>query len=224
MGLKIVLATRNQGKIREIKEILSGTGIETVTLDDCEPFDEPEENGSTFTENAMIKARATFEATGLPSLADDSGLEVDALGGAPGIFSARYGGEGLTDTDRCQRLLSELETVADGERTARFRCAMVLYPAPSTDDGAFSTEAETFAVEDTAFVTEGILDGIIARAPVGESGFGYDPVFYIDEMKGTAAEIGPEKKNSISHRYRALVEMKNLLTGGSGIVKDRNIE
>ena len=212
MGLRIVLATRNRGKIREIREILSGTGIEIVTLDECSPFDEPEETGSTFTENAMIKAKATFEATGLPSLADDSGLEVDALDGAPGIRSARYGGEGLTDTDRCRRLLSELEGVADEERTARFRCAMVLYPAPSTGDGAFATEG-------AAFATEGILDGMITRAPAGESGFGYDPVFYIEEMKGTAAEIGPEKKNSISHRYRALIEMKSLLTGGSGIVK-----
>ncbi|MBU8922095.1 MAG: RdgB/HAM1 family non-canonical purine NTP pyrophosphatase [Bacteroidales bacterium] len=210
MGLKIVLATRNQGKIREIREILAGTGIETVTLDDYDSFDEPEETGSTFTENAMIKAKATFEVTGLPSLADDSGLEVDALDGGPGIRSARYGGEGLNDIDRCRRLLSELEGVAAEGRKARFRCAMVLYPVPSTGEGAF--------------VTEGVLDGIIAREPAGENGFGYDPVFYIEEMKGTAAEIGPEKKNSISHRYRALIEMKSLLTGGSGIVKSENIE
>ncbi len=199
MGLSIVLATGNRGKISEIREILADTGIEVLTVDDLAAWPEPEETGDSFEENALIKAKAAWEATGHPALADDSGLEVDALGGRPGIFSARYGGDGLSDSDRCRRLLEELDGLPAERRTCRFRCSMVLYPSPF-DRGK-------------ALVTEGILEGVIAESMSGESGFGYDPVFYIPEKGMTAAELGSREKNRISHRYRALVEMKALLTG-----------
>jgi XTP/dITP diphosphohydrolase len=198
--MRLVIASHNAGKVAEISGILSGAGIELAGLDGFAPCPEPEENGSTFLENALIKARAAHEATGLPALADDSGIEVDALGGRPGIHSARYGGEGLSDAQRCGRLLEELEGVPAEERSARFRCVMVLYPAPGT--------------EDDALVTEGILEGVIAGEPSGSNGFGYDPVFYIPGEGKTAAEMDRAEKNSISHRYRALVEMRAMLERG----------
>lgn len=198
--MKIVVASHNAGKIAEISGILSGSGIELAGLDDFPPYPEPEETGDTFLENAIIKAKAAHEATGLPALADDSGIEVDALGGAPGIHSARYGGEGLDDRGRFTKLLSELAGKPDGERTARFRCVMVLFPAPET--------------ENETIVTEGILEGHIAFEPAGENGFGYDPVFFVPGAGKTAAEMDREEKNSISHRYRALVEMKAMLDRG----------
>lgn len=198
--MKIVVASHNAGKIAEISGILSGSGIELAGLDDFPAYPEPEETGDTFLENAMIKATAAHEATGLPALADDSGIEVDALGGAPGIRSARYGGEGLDDAGRYTKLLSALAGKPDEERAARFRCVMVLFPAPGPDGGAL--------------VTEGILEGRIALEPSGENGFGYDPVFYVPAAGKTAAEMDRAEKNSISHRYRALVEMKAMLDRG----------
>lgn len=199
---RIVIASRNRGKIGEITAILSGAGVELSSLDAFPPYPEPEETGTTFTENAMIKARAAFEATGLPSLADDSGIVVDALGGEPGVRSARYGGEGLTDAGRCEALLKAMEKVPAGERTARFMCVMVLFPAPRDPL--------------KAFVTEGILEGTIAFEPSGENGFGYDPVFFVPEKGKTVAMMSGGEKNAISHRYRALVEMKGLLCGWRG--------
>jgi XTP/dITP diphosphohydrolase len=198
--MKIVVASHNAGKVAEISGILSGSGIELAGLDDFPAYPEPEETGATFRENAMIKARAAHEATGLSALADDSGIEVDALGGEPGIRSARYGGEGLDDAGRYTKLLSELAGKSGEERTARFRCVMVLYPAPETDGDAL--------------VTEGILEGHIAFEPAGENGFGYDPVFFVPGAGKTAAEMDRAEKNSISHRYRALVEMKAMLERG----------
>ena len=198
--MRIVVASHNAGKIAEISSILSGSGIELAGLDELAPYPEPEENGKTFLENAMIKAVAAHEATGIPALADDSGIVVDALGGLPGVRSARYGGEGLGDGERGMKLLEELADVPDGERTARFICVMVLYPAPGTGGDAL--------------VTEGILEGRIAREPAGQNGFGYDPVFYVPEAGKTVAEMEPAGKNRISHRYRALVEMKALLERG----------
>jgi len=198
--MRIVVASHNAGKIAEISSILSGSGIELAGLEDFAPYPEPVESGNTFLENAMIKAVAAHEATGLPALADDSGIMVDALGGLPGVRSARYGGEGLADSERGMKLLEELEGIPDGERTARFMCVMVLYPAPGAGGDAL--------------VTEGILEGRIAREPAGENGFGYDPVFYVPEAGMTAAEMKPAGKNRISHRYRALVEMKALLERG----------
>jgi len=198
--MRIVIASHNAGKIAEISGILSGSGIELAGLDDFPAYPEPEETGATFLENAMIKARAAHEATGLPALADDSGIEVDALGGEPGIRSARYGGEGLSDAERYKKLLEELEGKSGEERSARFKCVMVLYPAPKSDGDAL--------------VSEGILEGRIADEPEGENGFGYDPVFYVPGAGKTAAEMDRSEKNSISHRYRALVEMKAMLERG----------
>jgi len=194
--MRIVLATGNPGKRAEIERILAGGAISIESPGGLPRWPEPEETGATFAENAMIKAAAAFHATGIPALADDSGIEVDALGGAPGVMSARFGGEGLTDLERCELLLERMKDVPDGERTARFRCVMVLHPAPAAEG---------------TWITEGILEGVIARAPAGEGGFGYDPVFRVPEAGRTAAEMTREEKNALSHRYRALVEMKALL-------------
>jgi len=194
---KLVVASNNAGKVKEIGEILGLLDLEIVGLSELGQFESPEEVGETFLENALIKAKAAHEATGLFALADDSGIEVDALDGAPGVYSARYGGSGLSDEERYLRLLDELKGVPENSRGARFHCTMVLYPCPGTDSGFVATE--------------GYLYGRIATSPVGTNGFGYDPVFYIPELGKTVAELSSDEKNKISHRYRALVEMKWLL-------------
>ncbi len=205
MTARLALATRNAGKIREIRHILADLDVELLGADEFPPFPEPEESGESFLENAIAKARAVHRATGLPALADDSGIEVDALGGGPGVRSARYGGPGLSDADRWRRLLAELEGVPPERRGARFRCVAALVPAPGSRDGAIWTE--------------GFLHGRIAEAPRGANGFGYDPVFYLPELGRTVAEMTAEEKNAISHRYRAFLEMKHLLAREYGIAK-----
>ncbi|MFO7916082.1 MAG: non-canonical purine NTP pyrophosphatase [Candidatus Krumholzibacteriales bacterium] len=215
--MKIVLATGNLGKIAEIRKILSDIDIEVLTFEDFDSFPDPEETGVSFLENSLIKSKAVHEQTGLPALADDSGLEVDCLDGAPGIMSARYGGDGLDDRHRYLKLLEDMAGVPGEERTARFRCVMTFYPVDA--DAQFSPppgldkrdSLKMPGEEKIALVTEGFLYGKIAEQPAGEGGFGYDPVFYIPEEGMTAAQLLPERKNSISHRYRALVEMKRLL-------------
>jgi XTP/dITP diphosphohydrolase len=197
VSVRIVLATRNQGKIREIRNILLGAAVELIDAGAFPAYQEPPEDGDTFLENALSKAMAAHKATGLPALADDSGIEVDALGGAPGVRSARFGGKGLTDAERAHALLDALRGVPPENRGARFRCVMVLYPVPSDEGGRIETE--------------GFLYGRIAEQPAGENGFGYDPVFIPDGGGRTLAQMAPEDKNAISHRYRALVEMKWLL-------------
>lgn len=194
MGTKILLATANRGKIKEIKHILEGLDIEIVTLDDYPGLRLPPEDGSTFRENALVKARAAASETGVAALADDSGLEVDFLGGLPGIRSARYAGDGASDRDNWLKLLKELEGVGREKRRARFRCAVALvWP-----DGA----EEVF---------EGSFEGVISEEPKGTHGFGYDPVFFIPAMGKTAAELTPDEKNSVSHRAKALEKLKNRL-------------
>ena len=207
MSLKIVLASRNPGKIREIRAILAGLDIELLDSLDFPPFAEPAENGDTFLENAVAKAKEVHRATGLPSLADDSGLEVDALGGAPGVRSARYGGPGLTDDGRCAKLLDELAGVRDEERGARFHCAAVLYPSPGASRKGLAAE--------------GFLYGRIARAPRGSNGFGYDPVFLVPERGMTLAEMDAGEKNAMSHRYRAFIELKHTLMRDCGVAAKR---
>jgi XTP/dITP diphosphohydrolase len=233
--MKLVLATGNSGKISEIKGILSDLDIEILSAGDFDNFPDPEENGETFLENAMIKAKAVYQQTSIPALADDSGIEVDFLNGGPGIRSARYGGENLDDSERYIKLLEEMKGVPANKRNARFRCVLALYPIPDfvgagKDD---SFPGSVFSLRDRvkpggdsvdsisskrngkdpqrAFVTEGFLYGRISEEPMGKKGFGYDPVFYIPEEGMTVAQMSREKKNRISHRYRALVEMKNLL-------------
>lgn len=191
---KLVLATKNKGKEKEIRKILEGTGIELLTLDDFPLVKMPPEEGATFTENAISKARHVAKETGLPALADDSGLEVDSLQGRPGVYSARYAGEGATDKDNYLKLLSELEGVEDKKRTARFKCSIAFI----SPDGVES-------------VFEGTFEGIVAKAPSGERGFGYDPVFFIPELGKTAAEIPSEEKNKISHRAKALKKLKEFI-------------
>ncbi len=207
MSLRLVLATRNRGKIREIRAILAGLDVELLDSLDFPPFAEPAENGDTFLANALAKAKAVHRVTGCPSLADDSGLEVDALGGAPGVRSARYGGPGLDDGERCAKLLEELAGVRDEERGARFHCAAVLYPAPGASRKGLAAE--------------GFLHGSIARAPRGNNGFGYDPVFLVPERGMTLAEMDPGEKNALSHRYRAFVELKYMLMRDCGVAATR---
>ena len=193
--MKFVLASHNRGKLKEMQEILAELGVEVALQSDVGLDLEPEENGSTFAENAAIKAKAVMEASGLPAIADDSGLCVDALNGAPGIYSARYGGLD-SDAARYQLLLNNLRGATN--RAAHFHTAIVC---------AFPNGAVIRA--------EGDCQGTIAFAPRGESGFGYDPIFYVPELRKTFAQLTAEEKNAISHRGNALrafaVELKEYL-------------
>lgn len=190
--MKLVLASKNPKKLKELREILSLLDIEVCLQSDIGIDVDVEETGTTFEENSLLKARAVMEASGLPAIADDSGLCVDALGGAPGVYSARYGGEGLDDTGRYRLLLENMR--GQGPRTAKFVCAITCcFP-----DG-------------TVLTARGECPGTIAFAPQGEDGFGYDPIFWLPQLKKTFAQLSPEEKNRISHRGRALAEFKTVL-------------
>lgn len=187
----VVLATRNQGKIAELRALLRPFGLEVIGLDAFESMEDVEETGVTFEENARLKALAVSAATGLTAVADDSGLEVDALNGAPGVFSARYSQEKdapATDARNMDKLLAALALVPDERRTARFRCCMA---ACSPGGGAL--------------VAQGAWEGRIARAKIGENGFGYDPLFFDPQIGLTAAQMTPEQKNARSHRAKAVL-------------------
>ena len=183
--MKFVLATQNQKKLREMSDILSGFGVEVVTPKSLGIDLEVEETGTTFAENAMLKAKAICEAANLPAIADDSGLCVDALAGAPGVYSARYGGEGLDDVGRYRLLLENLR--GQTTRTAHFACAI----------------ACAFPNGDT-LTAEGKVEGTIAFAPMGEGGFGYDPIFFYPPLRKTFGQLTAEEKHGISHRGKAL--------------------
>lgn len=185
MSERFVLATHNANKLAEMSDILSKLGIEVISPADLGITVDVEETGQTFAENAALKARAICAAAGLPAIADDSGLCVDALNGAPGVYSARYGGEGLDDRGRCLLLLNSMRGQAT--RAAHFACAV----------------ACAFPNGDT-LEAEGRCDGAIAFAPLGEGGFGYDPVFLLPEKGKTFGQIGPEEKSAVSHRGKAL--------------------
>lgn len=185
MALKVVIATKNSGKISEIKTILKDLSLHLLSLDDFPQIKLPPEEGDTFEENAMAKARYVASVTKLPALADDSGLEVDALGNRPGVYSARYAGEGATDKENYLKLLSELKGIKD--RSARFRC-VIAFVDPLKDTKTF----------------EGVFEGVIAQAAQGDRGFGYDPVFFVPREKRTVAELTDEEKNTMSHRAMAL--------------------
>lgn len=190
---RLLLATSNPGKAREVREILAGTGWEVATPRDLGlAMAAPIETARSYAENAIAKAVAAARASGLPALADDSGIEVDALDGAPGPLSARFGGPTLTDAERCALLLRRLEGVPTGRRGARFR-AVVALALPGN----------------RAVTREGVLEGRIALAPRGANGFGYDPVFELPDGR-TAAELGAEKQ-TVSHRARALAAMAEVL-------------
>ncbi len=185
--MKAVIATRNRGKLRELKELLADFGLDIQPLDHFPQVGEIVEDGDTFFENAMKKAKTVSEKTGLMAIADDSGLEVDALKGAPGVYSARYAGEDATDEQNYLKLLDEMKDVPEEKRGAQFRCVMVAY----RPDGRWVS-------------AEGICRGSITSSPRGEQGFGYDPVFVPEGDTRTMAELTREEKNKISHRGKAL--------------------
>jgi XTP/dITP diphosphohydrolase len=190
MGIpqRLVLATGNAGKLREMREILAPWQVDVRSLAEF-TASAADETGLTFVENALLKARFAAQAAGLPAIADDSGLEVDALHGAPGIYSARYAGPGCDDAANNARLLRELEAVPDAGRGARYRCAMVYLRWP----------------EDPApVVAQAAWEGRIGRTPRGNGGFGYDPLFLVDDGVRSAAELAPADKNQRSHRGQAL--------------------
>ena len=183
--MKMVLASKNQKKMKEMNESLSGMGVEVCLQSDVGIDIDVEETGTTFEENSLLKAKAVMEASGLPAIADDSGLCVDALNGAPGVYSARYGGDGLDDTGRYRLLLANMPRGA--ARTAKF-VSVITCCFPGGE----------------VLTARGECPGTIAFAPMGEGGFGYDPVFFLPKLKKTFAQLAPEEKNAVSHRGRAL--------------------
>ena len=195
MSRQIVLASGNPGKVREIGELLADTDIAIVAQSEFN-VPEAEETGLTFVENAILKARNACEHTGLPAIADDSGLEVDALRGAPGIYSARYAGKGASDEANLQKLLADMKDVPEASRTARFQCVMVYLE---------------HALDPTPLICQGTWEGQIQLEPAGENGFGYDPVFLVPEFGITSAQMAPEQKNRLSHRSKALSELVEAL-------------
>jgi XTP/dITP diphosphohydrolase len=197
--LSIVIATTNEGKLNELRALLGDLPLQLLSVTDV-LGDKPaiSEDGTTFDQNALVKARTISQATSLYALADDSGLEVDALGGRPGVRSARFAHERATDAENNAALLRELEEVGDEARSARFRCVLAL-ASPWAPD-----RIET---------VEGSCDGFIARAPRGSAGFGYDPLFIVPELGGRVmAELSEEEKNSVSHRARAVRALRPVLT------------
>lgn len=184
---RVVLASRNKGKIRELREMLAESGIEVLSLADFPELPEIEEDGETFRENAIKKATIVAAATGLVTLADDSGLEVDALGSQPGVLSARFAGIHGNDSANNALLLDKLQGIAESSRTARFRCVIAI----ADPDGRTET-------------CDGFCEGVIGFSTKGAGGFGYDPLFFIPELGMTMAELPEETKNRISHRAKAM--------------------
>ena len=195
---RVVVASRNRAKAAEIARILAdaGLGLEVVSLADFPHVMLPPETDASFAANAAAKARQAADATGLPAIADDSGLEVDALSGEPGVRSARYAGEGASDEARYRKVLALLAQVPEGQRGARFRCAAA-YAEPGGD----------------ALVAKGTCEGRIAREPAGSGGFGYDPIFIPEGYQITMAQLTPAQKHAISHRGRAFRLLAKVLRG-----------
>ena len=195
MTQKIVLASGNAGKLREFQQLLAGCGFDVVPQSAYQ-VDNADETGLTFVENAIIKARHACHHTGLPAIADDSGLEVDALNGRPGIYSARYAGSGASDGDNNAKLLQELHTVPEAQRTARYHCVL-----------AFMRHAE----DPTPLLCHGSWEGRILTAARGQGGFGYDPLFFVPTHGCAAAELDKDEKNRISHRGMAMADLLAIL-------------
>jgi len=200
--LQIILATHNRGKMKEMSSILAHLPVTLLTLDDFPQIGEIPETGETLKENAFIKAETVHQKTGLPALADDTGLEVDALDGAPGVHSSRYDGETATFEDNCRKMLQEMDGIPAEERTARFH-TVIAFVSDSGNEW-----------------TEGMVEGRILEKKRGDGGFGYDPLFYYPPLKKTFAELNSEQKNNISHRGKALrnfcqILEKRILTNNS---------
>ena len=200
--MQIVLATHNRGKMKEMSSILAHLPVTLLTLDDFPQIGEIPETGETLKENAFIKAETVHQKTGLPALADDTGLEVDALDGAPGVHSSRYDGETATFEDNCRKMLQEMDGIPSEERTARFH-TVIAFVSDSGNEW-----------------TEGMVEGRILEIKRGDGGFGYDPLFYYPPLKKTFAELNSEQKNNISHRGKALrnfcrILEKRILTNNS---------
>ncbi len=200
--MQIVLATHNRGKMKEMSSILAHLSVKLLTLDDFPQIGEIPETGETLKENAFIKAETVHQKTGLPALADDTGLEVDALDGAPGVHSSRYDGETATFEDNCRKMMQEMDGIPAEERTARFH-TVIAFVSDSGNEW-----------------TEGMVEGRILEKKQGDGGFGYDPLFYYPPLKKTFAELNSEQKNNISHRGKALrnfcqILEKRILTNNS---------
>ncbi|WP_374014500.1 XTP/dITP diphosphatase [Klebsiella quasipneumoniae] len=195
---KVVLATGNAGKVRELASLLEDFGLDIVAQTEL-GVESAEETGLTFIENAILKARHAAQITGLPAIADDSGLAVDALGGAPGIYSARYAGVDASDQQNLEKLLDALQDVPDDQRQAQFHCVLV-----------YLRHAE----DPTPLVCHGSWPGVIARKVAGQGGFGYDPIFFVPSEGKTAAELSREEKSAISHRGQALKLLLEALRNG----------
>ena len=193
MKMKIVLATHNRDKCAEMEAIMKDMPIQLLTLNEFPEIEEIIEDGKTLEENAFIKAKTVHKLTNLPAIADDTGLEVDAIGGMPGIYSARYAGENCSYSDNVNKLLKEMANIPPKKRSALFRTAIA------------------YVDENMELTTEGVVEGIIIDVMKGIDGFGYDPVFYMPGMKKTYAEMSMNEKNQISHRGKAVKNMKILL-------------
>lgn len=195
MQEKIVLASNNPGKLREIQAVLDSQCFQLIQQSEFNISDVAE-TGTTFVENAIIKAKHAAQVTGLPALADDSGIEVDALHGAPGVYSARYAGQHANDVENNNKLLRELSDVPDSERSARFQCVIV-----------YMRHAE----DPMPIICQGTWEGSILKKSTGENGFGYDPLFYVPTHDCASAELDPAEKNRISHRAQALQQLQQRL-------------
>ena len=191
--MKIILATHNRDKEKELQKSLEGLNVEICSLFDFPNIGEIEETGTTLLENSLLKARTVFDITGIPTIADDTGLEVDYLDGAPGVYSARYAGNNVSYQDNVDKLLIELDGVPYERRTARFRTVV------------------TYIDKNEELWTEGYIDGIISETIIGDRGFGYDPVFFVPYKEKTFAELSSDEKNKISHRGIALQKLRKIL-------------
>ena len=192
--MEFIIATNNKGKLKEFNTILKELGHNAISLKEAGISVDPEENGTTFKENAYIKAKAVYDLAKAPVIADDSGLSVDALSGAPGVYSARYGGEGLTDYDRCVFLLENIKDVPEGKRGAAFKCSLC-----------------AIISDDIKLEAEGEVRGRLLTEIKGDNGFGYDPIFFVDEFNKTFGELSESEKNLISHRFRAITALAKIL-------------
>jgi XTP/dITP diphosphohydrolase len=199
---QIVLATGNKGKVREFKQMLRNQPFEILPQSEFD-VSEVEETGLTFVENAIIKARHAAKVTGLPAIADDSGIEVDALNGAPGIYSARYAGQDANDKDNLHKLIQDVKEIDEPLRTARFQCVLVLMRHEN---------------DPTPIICQGTWEGSLLKEPAGQNGFGYDPIFWLEANQCTSAELDPDTKDKLSHRGQALRKLVNELEQSSFLV------